>query len=462
MNKFLCTLVVSASILLPVTQAFAQTQSTTDPALAAAQAQQALLDAQLKIQQDKQALLTGALPSSSATPNSGAFTVTGSNPFPSQKLAYAQLQAVAETLATAMNKTAGPIVIYDQTEINSLVNYNALSATLGSIETQADQLEKSYVSLHGKALELQKLQPALSAKKDFAPILAPGLILGGLKTVTDIIGMFRTNTSIAYSSFTADDVALTAAVADKLLFAGKTVYLPAQMPLSIGGNPSNFMGRLAAIQKKLFDLQNEIGVDQANIQQISDALGAYVSTDQAAQANTDQINAETDAAKKKALQTKQASLVRAEDTAKKYALMLFGAKDTDPLDPPTATVEKAIRDQFLKRIASVYTSVTAASTAFSGVQNSLVAVSTSGTSSLSAILRAEQVIAQVKTAGAAVLSVKTSVLGGSVVTRQNLFTGGHLLYTGGAIANYVVFDASGKVVMSGVIVSDAASKSVKY
>jgi len=81
---------------------------------------------------------------------------------------------------------------------------------------------------------------------------------------------------------------------------------------------------------------------------------------------------------------------------------------------------------------------------------------------LSAILRAEHLIAQVKMAGAAVLSEKTSVLGGSVVTRQNLFTGGHLLYTGGAIASYVVFDASGKVVMSGLIVSDAASESVKY
>jgi hypothetical protein len=92
----------------------------------------------------------------------------------------------------------------------------------------------------------------------------------------------------------------------------------------------------------------------------------------------------------------------------------------------------------------------------------LVAVSSGGTSSLTAILRAEQLIVQVKTTGAAVLSVKTSVLGGSVITRQNSFTGGHLLYTGGAIANYVVFDVSGKVAMSGVIVSDAASESAKY
>ncbi len=459
MKRFLWRRVL-ASILLPVTQTFAQTP--TDPALAAAQAQQALLDAQLKIQQDQQALLTGALPPSSATPNSGAFTVTGSNPFPSQRLAYAQLGPLADKLATAMKTTTGPILIYDQTEINGLVNYKALSATLYLFETQVDGLAASYVTLHGKALELQKLQPAARAQRDFAPILAPGLILGGLKTVTDIIGMFRTNTSIAFSSFTPDDVALTATVADRLISEGKTVYLPAQMPLGIKDDTSNFLGRLAAIQKKLINLQNEISQDQANLQQLSDALGAYAAADQAVQANTDQINAETDGAKKKALQTKQASLVRVESAAKSYALMLFGAKDTDPLEPPAASIDKAILDQFLKRITPVYTSVTAASTAFSGVQNSLVAVSSGGTSSLSAILRAEQLIAQVKTAGAAVLSVKTSVLGGSVVTRSNLFTGGHLLYTGGAIANYVVFDVSGKVVMSGLIVSDAASESVKY
>jgi hypothetical protein len=461
-NKFLCTAGLSAWMLLSVNQAFAQTQTTTDPALAAAQAQQALLDTQLKIQQDQQALLTGSLPSSTATPNSGAFTVTGSNPFPSQKLAYAQLEGIAGTLATTMNKTTGPILIYDQIEINSLVNYNALSATLDLLDQQTDELGKSYVPLHAKALELQKLQASPRAKRDFAPILAPGLILGGLKTVTDIIGMFRTNTNTTYSSFTADDVALTAAVAAKLLSAGKTVYLPAQMPLGIAESSSRFLDRLAAIQKKLFTLQNEISADQANIQQISDALGAYISADQAAQANVDQITAETDATKKKRLHAEQASLIRAEATAKDYVLMLYGANSTGPLDPPTATVDKVILDQFLKRIASVYTSVTAASTAFSGVQNSLVAISTSGTSSLSAILRAEQEIAQVKTTGAAVLSVKTSVLGGSVVTRQNLFTGGHLLYTGGAIANYVVFDASGKIVMSGVLVSDAASQSAKY
>jgi hypothetical protein len=96
------------------------------------------------------------------------------------------------------------------------------------------------------------------------------------------------------------------------------------------------------------------------------------------------------------------------------------------------------------------------------VQSALVSVSASGTSSLTAILRAEALLAQVNTAGAVILSVKISVLGGAVVTRQNLFTGGHLLYTGGAIVNFVPFDSTGKLLHSGVLVSDDVTKYVKY
>jgi len=274
--------------------------------------------------------------------------------------------------------------------------------------------------------------------------------------------MFRTNTTVTYNSFTSDDVALTAAVANELLGAGKAVYLPAQMPLSINGGSSKITITLGAIQSKLFAVQNDISTDQANLQQISDTLGLYIAADQAGQANTDLLSAETDKTKKQAELVKQKSLDRMTSAARTYVLTLYEATAADPMDPSTANVNKAVLDQFLKPVALVYTSVTTASTAFSSLQSSLDAVSTGGTSSLSGILRAEALLAQVKTAGAAVLSVKTSVLGGGVITRLNLFTGGHLLYTGGAIVNYVAFDASGKIVMSGVLVCDDASKSVKY
>ena len=222
------------------------------------------------------------------------------------------------------------------------------------------------------------------------------------------------------------------------------------------------MKDLNGIQDDLFKLQTSISQDQANLQQLSDALGAYVAADQAAQANLDQFNAETDPVEKVALKTKQASLKRATDAAQVYVLTLYKTADTTAIDPAAANVNKAVIDQLLKRIAIVYTAVSSASSGLSTVQSAIVSVSAGGTSSLTAILRAEALLSQVKATGAVVLSVKTSVLGGAVVTRQNLFTGGHLLYTGGAIVNFVLFDATGKLLHSGVLVSDDATKYVQY
>ncbi len=61
---------------------------------------------------------------------------------------------------------------------------------------------------------------------------------------------------------------------------------------------------------------------------------------------------------------------------------------------------------------------------------------------------------------ASILLVETSVLGGSVVTRTNLFTGGHLLFTGGAIANFTLFDATGSIKASGVVVGSSKTDKV--
>jgi hypothetical protein len=459
----------------------ARAQTTTDPAVLAAQNQQALADAQLKILQDQQASLTGMLPASSTTPNSGAYTVTGSAPFPSQKIAYEQLKAIAHDLVrTCGVKESNPdntdtcnlfnegkgVVMYDSGEINNLLNYNALLASLNLLKGQANGLQAAYSPLSQAAKKLEALQAGAGAEvqKDFAPVLLPGLVLGGLKTVTDIIGMFRTNTSVAYNSYTPDDAALVAVVSHELLAAKVPVYLPAQMPLSlqVDYNSSAFMKLLTDVQKNLSTLQTSIGTDQANLQELSDALGAYIAADQAGLANKDQFNAETDKAKKAALKTKQAGLDRTTAAAKAYVLALYKAQAGIDIDAATANVNKAVIDHLLKSIAVVYAVVSTASTSLGAVQNSLIAVSATGNSSLTAILRAETLLAKVNSASVLILSIKTSVLGGAVVARQNLFTGGHLFYTGGAIANFVLFNATGTLLHSGILVSDDKGKYVKY
>jgi len=54
-----------------------------------------------------------------------------------------------------------------------------------SLNSQTNSVNMAYSDLHLKAVALEKLHPAPESQKDFAPILAPGLILGGLKTASD-------------------------------------------------------------------------------------------------------------------------------------------------------------------------------------------------------------------------------------------------------------------------------------
>jgi hypothetical protein len=122
---------------------------------------------------------------------------------------------------------------------------------------------------------------------------------------------------------------------------------------------------------------------------------------------------------------------------------------------------KAERDVFLKVLAGFVSSVAAAGTSFGTVQTALATVTSAGAAPLATILRAER-LATVAKQGAAILLVKTSVLGGSVVTRTNLFSGGHLLFTGGAIANYTLFDATGAVTTSGVVVGASGQEKQDY
>lgn len=434
-----------------------QATTPTDPALAAATlqqqilaAQQAQADATLKIQQDQQNMLTGALPASTAAPQSGAFTVSGTNPFDSQRLAYAELSALAAQVGAKV-ASSGPVLIYDQTEINGLVNYKSVVKVLGAVQAGVSQLKGNFsdkMDPEAQALLILPVTAAPAAAKSYAGILAPGLALGGLKTVTDLIGMFRTNTNVAFSTFTVDDVALGAAVVNTLVTNGKQVYMPAIMPLALTDDTSPFMVQLSTLQTDLINLQNSAIVDQSKVQQVSDALGAYVQADQTLQANTDP--------------TKDKGLTNAKEVARVFALGLLGGTGATPLDVPTANVWKSQRDQFLKELGQFVTAIGNMVTSFGTLQTSLTAVTNTGSATLTSILRAEKLMNQAKATGATILLVKTSVLGGSVVTRVNLFTGGHLLYTGGAIVNYTLYDATGKVTASGVVVGNAGSKKESF
>jgi hypothetical protein len=434
---------------------------TPDPALVALQAQQAIMDAKLKIQQDQMALTTGALPTSATTPNSGAFTVSGSNPFPSQKLAYGELVNIAAQIAYKV-PGSGPVAVYDSAEINSLVNFKAISKQLNFFKAQVVRLEDGSLDLDKKALALQKLAPATVAERDFAPALVPGLAEGSLKTMIDIIGLFRTNTNIAYSNFTPDDVALTAAVVQTLV-AKRTVYQPSVVSISALDDSSSFMENLSGVQTLLASIQDRSAADQSTIQQISDALGAFIQASQSSQTNLALTAAQTDPAKKADQASKQPALDLARNGAQQYADDLLRGTNPAELDVSKATQKKADCDQFLRVMGSFVASTSTISTAFGTLQTALMKVTDSGAAALTGILRAEKLRGVFdKDKSSLILVVKTSVLGGSVVTRTNWWTGGHLLFTGGAIANFTVFNVDGSVAASGLVIGESGKVKDKF
>ena len=437
-------------------------QPPDDPRLAALKAQTAILgqqqqqmDATLKMQQDQQAMLTGMLPASNTAPQSGAVTVTGNNPFDSQKLAYEALNEVAKKVAkdvAAQVTTAGPVLIYDLAEMNSLVNYAAVTQILAALQQQVAGLKQGFSNdLQPETNVLLAQTPATpAAQRALAPILVPGLVLGGLKTLSDIMGMFRVNTTIAFSTFSNDDGALTAAVVNALRADKKTVFEPAVMPINPTAAASKFMNSFSQVQKDLLQLQHDATEGQAKLQQLSDALGAFLQADLALQANADQ--------------SKTAALTADRDSKAQFAQGLFTTNPAIPAPAPltgaTANALKAERDRFLKELGLFVTSVSTMVTTLNTLQTALMTVSSSGTAALTGILRAENLMAQVQTPGASVLLLKTSVLGGSVVTRTKLLsTKSFLRYTGGAIVNYTLFDSSGMVTASGVVVSQTGMKS---
>lgn len=430
----------------------------TNPTLTALQTQQAIEDAKLKILQDQAGQLAGLLPSSTATPNSGAFAVTGSAPFPCQKLAYDQLLKVAKVVAATI-ADADTVIIYDSNEINNLLTFKTarrqlelLSVQMGKVEATADDLHKQAdLSTRLATPHIAALAPTAPAAT-LPPILVPGLAEGSLKVISDILGLFRTNTSIAFSALTVDDAALTAAVEHELLEKKVKVYVPSVMPIDAAGSSSRFGDLMSDLQSRVASIQNQMTSDQVRCQVIGDALASFITADESSQANNDQVTAEADPAKLRDLKTRQSALDRARELMRQAALTLVG-NPSSSLDVNVATASKAQIDRYLKVVAAFLASLTSVTTALTTMQTSLLTAGSSGVPPLAMIFRAEKLEAIM--GSAQVLAMKTSVLGGSVVTRINLFTGGHLLYTGGAIASFTVFEASGLVRHAGTIVEQS-------
>lgn len=455
------------------TRAEAQT-TPTNPALTNLQQQQAAMDARLKIAQDQEALATAPFPASTTQPNSGAYTVSGSNPFPSQRLAYKDLIAVAATVATAVeaklkkSESSNSVFIYDSTTISNVLDVIAAHRVLDVLDTQLKMLhksfEKSLASQISSLLTPPQKPPRRIRERVFVIPLA---VMAGLETASNLLGMFRTNTSITYSSFSPDNTALTAAVSTQLLSDKYHVYEPSLMPpnlLQVKHHKGTFhlLHQLSNLLTSVSKLQYTVAVDQAQLQLVSDALGAWITAKSADQANLELIAGEANAAKLRTLKKAQMGLDQAMAGARLYVMALLKWNPNTKLTMASASTLKAERDKVIKTLGILGSSITNVATSVGTAQSALLGLSNTGGAASSPLLSAESLLNLVRERHGVFLSLNDAALGGSVVTRVNLFTGGHLMYTGGAIASYMLLNLRGDVLASGVVNGKGGTEKAEF
>ncbi len=348
------------------------------------------------------------LPSQVKAPE-GTTNVVGDHPIESQILAYDALNKLAESIAGRVaSRNPAAVVIYSEAEINALVALQAFAAQLDLIATQLTaEIDNAKTAIaNAKAA----VKPAHTAKLAAALELAPMVVGGALRSAADLLSIFRADVTLRYKDLTIGDIPLVAAVAGHLASRQQpvTVYHPALVPPGLSSADSAISGKL----RELAGSRGEIEDQQQELARLDGTLKAQI------EALTSEIAA-SDAA------------VPAKDTSLKE-------KSRDG------------KQTALEELTAVVTRLAAATASFDAFEATLFkADESSGTSVMARLLRAEKL--RSVGANAHWLLVRIAVAGGGYKTKRWLWwPTTKVLYSGGAIAEFVLFDASGRIVEAGV------------
>jgi len=387
----------------------------------------------------------------------------GDHPIEALVLAYRSAALVASAIAEQVVPELGlskKVFIYDQTELNSILNYQAFRHQLDYVRSELETLKKALqVPLTTATKAKTAVKPTPGPK--IAPVLIPGLVEGGIKSVIDIIGLFRTDTTISSKDFTLDDGALIAATAVALTDKSCTVYQPSVHPLNLFDSASPLLDELTALRVAVIGMQLQVQSLKNDLQQQSDALARLIQASKDWNALGVAIGNEPDQKKKQDLIAKQDEAKRTQDRVVAEITTLIGAgQDVSPLD---ADALKAEKDGASRGLDPGNTILTSISTSLDGFQLTAFKADDSGTSALGRLLRAEKLYMAMttpkpepnpdnsRTGVGYFLVLKMAALGGEVKTKTNFFIPTRLYYAGGAVATYSLFDPSGVVKRSGTI-----------
>lgn len=165
--------------------------------------------------------LRESLPKSEAKALEGKITLDDKVFLEGQVLAYASVSRIAEKISQEVGAEAKTLIIYHEGEFASLATYHSVGA-------QIEALQKEYERLLGPEVE------ALPAAA-----LAPEVAAALLKSVIDVVALFRTEVDIKTAAFTIDEIAVAAELGHRLAGSARVIHPSIYLPEELLVKPEN-------------------------------------------------------------------------------------------------------------------------------------------------------------------------------------------------------------------------------
>lgn len=313
-------------------------------------------------------------------------------------LAYQSLEVAATEIAVAVADKAGKFILTNNPGLNT---ERALWTT---VELRIRVFEDSFSKLE-QSLRDGRDQRCSDEDEPIRMTRAPATALlaltAGLGALSDVLGFFRTDTTLVAYGVDLDDYALLASVAQKLTAAGKTVFIPGLH----GGSDGVIATRLGKLQAK-----------GTNLEVLRDKIR----------------KCSADAWREVEALRKEVQEHKADETRRKAAQRKLDAALGKPL---------------VKLLVFAEEQVTAAGSALRDFFNALVTQPKAGEPS--PLERIATVDAMKRHPDASYLYLDIVGEGGEVQTTKSALMGGRINYVGGSSSVYVLTDATGIVKASG-------------
>lgn len=221
-----------------------------------------------EIAEAKREAASMAFPASEVKPLEGTTTLDDNVQIEANIMAIRAMSGIAKQISAEIkteNKNLKKIIIYNQQDANSLLAYKVFMAQLAFLALQYQQELEGQIEMPKGVVgkEMRGLSTTLT------PTLALGMGTGAVKSVIDLVSLFRTDTDIKGKDITIDESALVAELANELTSNSQIqVYHPLLYPIDVNPEDPTEMLLLplslnylkSKAEAKIAELQDKISI----------------------------------------------------------------------------------------------------------------------------------------------------------------------------------------------------------